>query len=79
MTGAKETLTEPAEVIQPGPEWNGIQTWQCALCPYNDTDYERALLFHVKQHGIGVEPEKVETSLVGLDGRPLYMEVKDGN
>lgn len=70
----EKVLTEPSDVIEPGKPWNGFDTWQCKLCPYNDTDHERAL-HHVQRHGIGVEPQKVKTTLVGLDGQPLFMEV----
>lgn len=61
-------------MIEPGRPWNGFDTWQCKLCPYNDTDYERTL-YHLKQHGVGLEEERTKTSLIGLDGKPLFMEV----
>lgn len=71
----EKALTEPSDVIEPGKPWNGFETWSCKLCSYNDTDLQRAL-FHTRMHGIGVEPTKVKSSLVGLDGQPLFMEVK---
>ncbi len=75
-------MTEPADVIEPGRPWHGLETWTCVLCDYNDTVFERALEHTEKVHGLffGVKPEeKVKTSLVGPSGRPLFMEVTDGN
>ena len=69
-------LTEPVDLVKPGGVWNGYETWQCTLCPYNDTDRERTI-GHVRVMHFREEPPKqrVPSSLVDSSGRPLFMEV----
>ena len=73
-------MTEPADVIGTGRPWHGHQTWDCSLCSYNDTNFERALEHVEKVHGVFFGTKKIKTSLVGPSGEPLYREVThDGN
>ena len=69
-------LTEPSDLVKPGRPWNGYETWQCSMCPYNDTDRERTV-GHVRAIHFREEPGKqsIQSSLVDSSGRPLFMEV----
>jgi hypothetical protein len=69
-------LTEPADLVKPGRSWNGYETWQCTMCPYNDTDRERTV-GHVMTIHLQEEPkkQKIQSSLVDPSGRPIFMEV----
>lgn len=78
----EEVLTEPSDVIKPGAQWNGYDTWDCRIpgCGYNDTNRDRVGEHVEKIHGIFFGARKVQTSLVDPKGRPLFMEVThDGN
>ncbi len=68
-------LTEQGNLVKAGRKWRGNDTWQCTLCTYNDTDYERTL-GHVGTVHYPEEPPKqrIQSTLVDPHGRPYFME-----